>query len=539
MGAVQSSAKNVALASKAYRDLKDQLKAVVRRLSSEPGLPSENPTRAYWKQDPPFPDLVHLRMIPPTNRTEIAIIGSGITAAAIAWTYLDECRRSGNLRRVVVFESRDLAGGATSRNGGHLKIVPHQQFDELRRHHGPTRAAAIIRFQLSHIKTFLEMCEEKNWDMAECREVETVDYFLTDEERDNAFAKVDAIQKYIPDLTYTKYNAQEVHEKFPVDRHVKGALSYSAGAIHPYRFVSCVWKELLQEYKNVLYIRTNAPVISIRALRGRSHAYEIVVDELETRTWECNHIVHATNAFATQFVPGLRGRLTGVLGTVSMMRPGKLFGDSDPMSSWYICYGHSCDYAIQRPTVNGVQGDVILGGGFSRSEGQGANTLGVWDESRLEPLPSAHLRGIFPTIFRNPLHHSLTGRKPATSELLYPDHEPGEWICAGYNGDGLMQAWLCGTALGIMLAQREEISQPKILGRPLGTLRSWFPPEMEATPKRVQKATLANLGHRFFWSLLSRRYADPAPDLENDSDSVISGNGILPLLGDIPFWVFM
>ncbi|KAI1091171.1 FAD dependent oxidoreductase-domain-containing protein [Rostrohypoxylon terebratum] len=401
MGAVQSSARNVVLASKTYRDLKDQLKALVKRLDSEPGLPSADPTRAYWKQDPPFPDLVHLKMMPPSNQTEIAIIGSGITAAAIAWSYLDECRRSGNWRQIVVFECRDLAGGATSRNGGHLKIVPHQQFDELRRSHGGTRAAAIIRFQLSHIKMLMELCNENNWDMAECREVETVDYFLTDEERDNAFAKVDAIQRYIPELRYTKFDAEEVQEKFPVTSHVKGALSYNAGAIHPYRFVSCVWNQLCREYKHVLYIRTNAPVISVRTLRRRSYAYEILVDELGNRTWECNHIVHATNAFATQLVPGLRGRMTGVLGTVSMMRPSKLYGASDPMNSWHICYGHASDYAVQRLT-DGVQGDVILGGGFPRSEGQDATTLGVWDESRLDTLLSACLRGILHTVFRDP-----------------------------------------------------------------------------------------------------------------------------------------
>ncbi|KAI1091172.1 hypothetical protein F5B19DRAFT_286780 [Rostrohypoxylon terebratum] len=137
------------------------------------------------------------------------------------------------------------------------------------------------------------------------------------------------------------------------------------------------------------------------------------------------------------------------------------------------------------------------------------------------------------------LHPSLTGRKPAISELVYPDHEPGEWICAGYNGDGLMQAWLCGTALGIMLAQREEIHQPKIPGRPEGTLQSWFPPEFKPTPKRVQKAIPVNLGHRFLRSLLSRRHADPVPDHDKDSNSVTSSNRILPIFSDMPLWVFV
>ncbi|KAI1457922.1 FAD dependent oxidoreductase-domain-containing protein [Annulohypoxylon moriforme] len=532
MGAVQSSTKNAVLAGKAFRDLNEQLKVLMKRMSSQPGYPSDTPTKTYWKDSPPFPDIVHLRKIPPSNRTEIVIIGSGITAAAIAWSFLGECSRSGIWRRIVVLDSRDLCGGATSRNGGHLKIIPHEQFNELRRSHGVERAAAIIRFQLSHIQLLMELCKSKRWDIAECRETETVDFFLTDEERDDTFAKVDAVRKYMPELQYTKFDEQEVHQRFDVNKNVKGALSYRAGAIHPYRFTCCVWNHLLRKYKNDLYIRTNTTVLDVRTLKGRPFAFEVVVDDLGQRTFECNQVVHATNAFATQFVPGLRGRLTGTLGTVSMMKPGKLFVDADPMKSWYIFYGHAYDYVMQRPPTHGVQGDVVFGGGFSRSEGQGAEMLGNW-RTMLQWSGIMALTGDqLPFVGR--LHPRLTGRNPCLGEKIYAEQKPGEWICAGYNGDGLMLAWLCGNALGIMLTEREHVDQPKLVGRPEGTLRSWFPSELEPTLKRVQKATLTNLGRRFFWALLSRRYVQLFSDDDNDRDDrdpEDNDQTILPLLG--------
>ncbi|KAI0880109.1 DAO-domain-containing protein [Annulohypoxylon maeteangense] len=469
-------------------------------------------------------------MVPPSNRTEMIIIGSGITAAAVAWSYLEECRRSNAWHSIIVLESRDLCGGASSRNGGHMKIIPHEQFSELRRSHGEERAAAIIRFQLSHIKRMMELCDARGWDMAECRKVVTVDYFLTDEEREEAFAKVEIVQKYIPELEYTKFSAQEARKKFHVNKHVKGALSYVAGVIHPYRFTTCVWDELLRKYKYYLFIKTHTTVLNVVAPKGRPYAFQVIVDQIESRTFECNHVVHATNAFATQFVPGLRGKLTGIPGTVSMMKPGKLFNESDHMESWSIFYGHAHDYAVQRPAVDGVQGDVILGGGFSRSEGQGASMLGAggWETLMQWSGIMALTGDKLPFVGR--LHPDLTGRRPAVSEMMHPNHRPGEWICAGYNGDGLMLAWLCGIALGIMVAEREHVDRPKIAGRPEGPLRSWFPPEFLPTGKRVRKTTFKNLGRRFFWALLSKRYVEPYPD--NDSlDSSIYDEPILPMFG--------
>ncbi|KAI2467458.1 FAD dependent oxidoreductase-domain-containing protein [Annulohypoxylon bovei var. microspora] len=542
MGAVQSSAKKAVLASKAFRDLNEQLGILMKRLSSRPGYPSKNPTRTYWKDDPPFPDLVNVKMKPPSNRAEVVIIGSGITAAAVAWSYLNECSRSGIWRRIIVLESRDLCGGATSRGGGHMKILPHEQFDELRRSFGVKRAVEIIRFQLSHIKLLIDLCEVYGWETAECREVETVDYFLTDEERDSAFEKVEEVEKHIPELHYEKYEAREAQQTFKVNTNVKGAMSYRAGAIHPYRFVSCVWNQLLAQYKDYLYIRTDATVMNVIAPKGLPYAFEVIVDELDYNIFQCDHVVHATNAFATELVTGLRGKLTGILGTAAMMKPGKLYEAAQGVKSWYLFYGHSYDYAMQRPTVKGVQGDVVFGGGFSRSEGQGASMLGVWDESRMDPLPLAHLRGIHPTIFPltgdqlpfvGRLHPDLTGRKPHLKENIFTPHQPSEWICAGYNGDGLMLAWLCGTALGVMLTNREHVNVPESPGRPGGTLSSWFPTELRPSRKRVHKATLTNLGRRFFWALLSRRSVEPLSDLDLDTPPIVPSLGWQPH-GDIP-----
>jgi len=72
------------------------------------------------------------------------------------------------------------------------------------------------------------------------------------------------------------------------------------------------------------------------------------------------------------------------------------------------------------------------------------------------------------------LESTLTGRSPVKVTLPEDIIYPGEWVSAGYNGEGMVNAWGCGVALGLMVLGREESDSSKIVGRPNGPLDSWF-----------------------------------------------------------------
>ena len=55
---------------------------------------------------------------------------------------------------------------------------------------------------------------------------------------------------------------------------------------------------------------------------------------------------------------------------------------------------------------------------------------------------------------------------------------PGEWISAGYSGEGMVHAWLCGKALAYMLSDAED------------ELAGWFPRMLCVTEERWKKAKL-------------------------------------------------
>ncbi|KAI0007983.1 FAD dependent oxidoreductase [Xylariaceae sp. FL0662B] len=537
MGAVQSKLKTLWLAIKALLEASKDIQTVLERASRPPGLPVPNPTPSYWLEDPPFPELVDRQSPTLPPEADIVIIGSGITGAAVARAVLQareereqeqsKTPQPQQQRRdivVAVLDARSLCSGATGRNGGHVKSSPHELFARLRGPLGVERAAALTRFQLAHVGALTALCAAEGWCVAECREVETVDFYLDEADRERAFAQVRELARFVPELEVRMWDAVEAQKNFGVNDYIKGAISYTAGALWPFRFVSSVWKDLLEKYEKSLYLETGTAVESIATTEQQGRAYEVMTSR---GTIKCDHVVHATNSFATQFVPGLQGKMTGLLAHMSAQRPGKQFPDLDGSRSWSVIYGSAFDYVTQRPTENGQPGDIMLGGGFSRSQNQGLSSVGIWDDSRMDALPVAHIGGIFPTIFEphwgdeskggrikkawsgivaptgdllpfvGRLDPSLTDRTPATRQRDSEDAQPGEWISAGYCGDGMVWAWLSGTALGIMLTGRDQEEMPEAPGRPGGRLADWFPHELTPTLQRVKNANLENLADQF------------------------------------------
>jgi len=563
MGVVLSVFKTLGVAFKILLEANDDLQEILKRASQPPGLPNPKPTASYWLDDPPYPELVVAQSAVLPETADIVIIGSGITGAAVAWSILQQhasttdgadsdgrhAKRgdspsSSRPPRIIVLEARGLCSGATGRNGGHIKPSPHETFEDLKDRFGPARAAQVVRFQLRHIEMLPKLCASQGWDAAECRQVRTSDMFIDEKQRDHTFAQVRHLAKWVPECEIDCLGAEEAQKALGTNSSVRGAISYTAGALWPFRFVSSVWNSLLTDFPEYISLETHTPVTSISAALSQSsstsYAYEVGTPRGIIR---CKHIVHATNAFAGQYIPGFRGKLTGALAHMTAQRPGTNFPPQyDGSHSWSLIYGNAFDYTTQRPHgADGSAGDIMHGGGLNRGANEGMSAFGVWDDSIVDPLPMAHLGGILPTIFEpnwgpdspegrvrkswtgiiaatgdwlpfvGRLDPSLTGRPSAAPALRTTASQPsssppatswsdvasGEWVSAGYCGDGMVWAWLCGTALGHMVIGSDLLDLPEAPGRPGGRVVDWFPHELLATPKRVKKAGLEGLAERF------------------------------------------
>jgi glycine/D-amino acid oxidase-like deaminating enzyme len=217
---------------------------------------------------------------------------------------------------------------------------------------------------------------------------------------------------------------------------------------------------------------------------------------------------------------------------MTAQRPGKMFPELDGSRSWCLINKEGYEYVTQRPgkidSLNGMGGEIMIGGGMVQAGRKGFGELGIASDAETNYLTGCHLGGVLPMAFGlenwgndapggrmknmwsgslaltadmmpfvGRLEPSLTGRayEKATlaKDTAKPISPPGEWISAGYNGEGMVNAWLCGIALGLIVLGRGDTVAEKTLGRPQGKLEEWFPREYLCTQERVTNASVFKL----------------------------------------------
>ena len=176
-----------------------ELNAFTDRINANPGIPVPNPTSPFWLQNPPFPELVDKQSKTLPKTADIVIIGSGITGASVARLILSECAMMGIKRRVVMVEARQTCSGATGRNGGHMKCSPYEAYSEARELLGSEGARKITSFQTSHLPIIVDLAQQEGWDLAEAREVETLDVFYDEEKWIEGQQMVEVLKLEMPE----------------------------------------------------------------------------------------------------------------------------------------------------------------------------------------------------------------------------------------------------------------------------------------------------------------------------------------------------
>jgi glycine/D-amino acid oxidase-like deaminating enzyme len=108
----------------------------------------------WWDRAPPLP--VASAEVP--TSTDVAIVGSGLTALSAALTLL----RAG--REVVVFDSEDPGFGASRRNAGYLGRTLKKSFPELMKTLGQESAVAVYRELDAALQTTLALITDEGID---------------------------------------------------------------------------------------------------------------------------------------------------------------------------------------------------------------------------------------------------------------------------------------------------------------------------------------------------------------------------------------
>lgn len=274
-----------------------------------------------------------------------------------------------------------------------------------------------------------------------------------------------------------------------------------------------------------------AEKISIRS--NDHHTHPIIVHTSRGEI-AASHVIHATDSFASNLIPGLKGKLFPLRGHMSAQRPGTAFPKLNGSRSWSLIGKRGFEYITQRPDSHDEEDNLanalMAGGGVVQSEHRGLDEFGIWRDDQTSAPISAYLGGILPVAFgpenwgddRTPsrliqlwtgcmgftmdllpyvgrLDGRLTGRPLPPSSSSSPETgaaaapPPAEWISAGFNGEGMVSAWLSGVAVGLMVLGREADLPSNACGRPAGIVDTWFPEELQCSIGRVDRASIYDL----------------------------------------------
>lgn len=447
----------------------------------DPGIPVPRPTQSLWlrcqassashtkrrgtlasttsQQDSSLPD-----------RADFVIIGSGLTAAVLCNTL---SRLISASTSIVVLEARQLCGGATGRNGGHVKTSSvYTDWLDRKAKYGLEETTKLTLFEHGHLKTITDFIQasvpsdntngvDEEAEAVECdfREHESVDAYFDEDTFQQAVRSLEDMRRHLPRVA-ENFSVVSNHDALArlgcaPDRCV-GAVVSAAASLWPYKLVRHIFSKLTVPIgpgkRRRVRLFTSTPVWKVSDARGHDR-YALV--ETSSGSMLARHVVHATNGYLGHLLPEMRRYISPVRGNVVSHRPSEATKNLN-RSYWFRYNKLDFDYMIQRP-----DGQLVIG-----RANTGRRSTG--DDSVTDLHAVAHLSGILPEVLNWQSAHvnvtgswsgilgftrdgmPLVGRVPGTTN---------QWVCAGYCGLGMIRAWHSAVMLAHLMVGNPEANR--------------------------------------------------------------------------------
>ncbi|KAE8405957.1 FAD dependent oxidoreductase [Aspergillus pseudonomiae] len=452
-----------------------QSPALKALLTQDPGLPKPNPTSSYW-QTPPHP-LSNTQSPSLPGKTDVAIIGSGITGLSVLITLLDDHPDL----TITVLEARSLCSGATGRNGGQLAANAGEEYLHLVEEFGREGAGEIVRFTFENLRRMRELVRRFAVEESQVQELVKVRVFLEERGFERFRRSVEALERDLPDFkgVYTVLDREVLKREYHLDG--AGGALLPAGTIWPYRLVTEIFACLVEKYGHRLNIETQTPVTSIVSdTTNPSHPYIL---HTPRGTLRATQIAHCTNGHAGHLLPGLRGPVYPFKGTMTVQDAGNIMINRGGDLSWGFHYPVIYDKESRRYAAglyylmqNTKTGYFFFGGEDTRID----HCLSS-DDSQVEEGSIRHLQEKLPQFlgYKGAEQWRLAGGwsgimgfsadgLPVVGRVetsMTGRQGEGEYVAAAFNGYGMANCLLAGEALAkIMMGKDTSACLPKAYG---------------------------------------------------------------------------
>jgi glycine/D-amino acid oxidase-like deaminating enzyme len=351
----------------------------------------------------------------------VAIVGGGVTGCACA------LRLAEAGKRVRLFEAREIAGGASGRNGGFALRGGAPAYDVARRELGAERARALW--------TLTERCVDRLEQLA-----------------GDAFRRTGSLRLAADAGERTELEAE--HEALREDGF---AVEWPEALPEPLasRFDGAIFHPPGGSLQPARWVRRLAARAAEAGAELREHERVESIDALEAE-----HVVIATDGYTHGLVPELDAAITPTRGQVLVTQPleRRLFA-----CPHYARHGY--DYWQQ--TADGR----LVAGGFRDQALDQEYTA----EEATTPVIQRHLEQFVADLLGNEplIEHRWAGIFGSTEDRLplvgrLPGRD-GVWVSAGYSGHGNVMGLACGelvagAILGALAPELELFDPARLLG---------------------------------------------------------------------------
>ncbi|KAH6639921.1 FAD dependent oxidoreductase [Truncatella angustata] len=412
--------------------------------SEVPGpFPVANATASYWRSEPHTLDE-HRSTPELPDRSDIVVIGAGFTGATAAYYLLED---NGNPRpSVTLLEAREACSGATGRNGGHLRpdiflqVLDHIQL------YGTDVANEVAQFEVANAKAIKDLIHQEHIE-CELRECTTADVFLDDQVADRLKQQYDELLAVCPTMKDVTYHGLAEANELTSVKGAKAAFTFSGATVWPYKLVLGLLEKAL---RNGLNLQTRTPVVNVSETADHDGYWSVSTPRGNIKA---RQVVFATNAYTGGILPQYSDSIIPVRGLMGRIVPAQGASSIKPLlhSSATRYSGYGYDY-------HGVQpdGSLIVGGAFVpysnhplRYNTADDSTLYEGSEELFDGWLQRSFDGWETTATR--VEETWTGVMGYTSDQLphigKVPGKTGQFVCAGFNGHGMPNVFLCAKSI--------------------------------------------------------------------------------------------